>query len=201
MKNHRPKLAGIVASACLVLGCSRPDPVVAEMTPSPPSSTTAASPAPGPLPAPLPVGPTAPRGEVTIASSEADAPPIGAPCTSAPTCGLRGRIALRSFAIHSPGPGPRAERPCSPIGLTPTNATSHYAKSACVSGDRVHATTACILCRMPSRTVSEGVISEMTVPQREFLIRELDLAEPAASLTSAEAWSRAFASAHSRANP
>ncbi|MFO0737538.1 MAG: hypothetical protein U0270_16720 [Labilithrix sp.] len=54
---------------------------------------------------------------------------------------------------------------------------------------------------MPSRTVSEGVISEMTVPQREFLIRELDLAEPAASLTSAEAWSQAFASAHSRANP
>lgn len=134
--------------------------------------------------------------------SEADAPPIGAPCTDAPTCGLRGRIALRSFATHAQGgPGTRGEPPCSPIALTPTNAISHYAKSACVSGDRVHATSACIICRVPSRTVSEGVISEMTEAQREFLGKELGLTETAATLTSAEAWSRALASAHARANP
>lgn len=183
----------------ILVGCSRPEPVVAEVTPVG-SGSSAVAPIPTAAPtveSSVPRSPLLPPPpEPRIMAREEDAPALGTLCADGPACGLRGRIAIRSFA--SQRVGMRLRTPCSMVSLT-AQPSGAYSKNACVEGDRVYFQGECIMCRLPSGTFTEGVISEMTEPQREFLRKQLELPEAAKDLATANAWRGAIASARSRA--
>jgi hypothetical protein len=75
------------------------------------------------------------------------------------------------------------------------------ATSACVAGDVVHVVSACIVCRMPSGTYAEGVASEMTPSQIDFLQKQMHV-QSASPPRNAAAWEVAIREAGAkRARP
>jgi len=193
------KSALAVLVALGLVGCTRNETVVADMSPpprrtaEPPPSATAA---PAPTPPETAPEPQTPPPPIVIARRPEDAPQLGAACADASTCGTKKRVALRAYRDMTPGLA-KGDLPCKPVGTTKPTVMPEAA-SACVSGDRLYVMSVCVVCRMPSNTRAEAIVSELTPPQREFAQKLAGLST-AGTLASADAWSKAIADAHTTA--
>lgn len=199
-----------IASVPFALSACPAEPAPPPVVPAPEPPTH-----PDPVPAPGPVDPPD-AGAPPAVSSSAAAPqpeppvdpramhpanfhppstaitPIGTPCTpSAPQrgvdpCGSKGRIAIEENT-YSAGP---MNGPCT---LTRMKGKSIAATpSACISGDRLWAMSACYVCRMPGAGWSmQGVLSEMTPAQLHEAQKQLNLPEKPV-LIDAASWTKAI---------
>lgn len=195
--------AGALALGALATGagptlgaCSRPEPITVEL-PRPLSSgprpdlfpTASAAPAPAPTPT-EPAKPT-PFPLTHLAS---DAPTLGAPCATGDRafCGTGARVAVTAHRYQFRGP----ERPaCQPLSVAPADFMAGHTTSACVEGDHLYVNRTCVVCRSPSGTAIEGLVSEMTPGQLAFVQEHVGL--KGAPLLSAQEWDLAIRSAHS----
>lgn len=91
--------------------------------------------------------------------------------TDKKVCGTRGRVSVETsnHPLH-------AQAPCELESLTKDGSVSPFASAACVVGDEIVATSACVMCRLPDAGWSfHGRISEMTDDQAEEVFRQLRL--------------------------
>ncbi len=191
--------ASLLLLALALVGCTRNETVVADMSPptrrsaEPPPSATAA---PAPTPSETAPEPQTPPPPIVVARRAEDAPALGAACADAATCGTKKRVALRAYRDMTPGIA-KPDVPCKPVATTKPTVMPE-APSACVSGDRLYVASVCFVCRMPSSTRAEALVSELTPAQREFTQKLAGLAG-AGTLSTPEAWSKAIAEAHASA--
>ncbi len=188
------RAARVLLGAALA-ACSRPEPITVEL-PRPPVSTARPEivQAPAPPPSAKPAEPVAPTA-FPLDSLQSNAPKLGAACGESQRafCGQSGRIAVTGYRFEHHRF--REDLPCKPLGTTRTSLTvEREIASACVAGDRLYVETTCIVCRISSGTVVEGLVSEMTHGQLEFVQRHAGLR--GAPLRTAAAWERAIADAH-----
>lgn len=186
---------GVVAGPALG-GCSRPEPITVEL-PRPlasgprPDLFPTASAAPAPVPTTTePAKPT----PFPLTHLAAEAPTLGTPCAPANSafCGTGARVAVTAHRYMFRGTeGPS----CELVSVAAADFMAGHATSACVEGDHLYVNRSCVVCRSPSGTAIEGLISEMTPGQLAFVQEHAGL--KGAPLLSAQEWDLAIRSAHS----
>ncbi|MBK6463247.1 MAG: hypothetical protein IPF92_19915 [Myxococcales bacterium] len=188
---------GALATAPAMGACARPDPITVEL-PRPSASgprpdlfptASVATPAPAPT-ATEPAKPT----PFPLTQLQTNAPSLGGPCGASTRafCGTSGRVAVTAHQFQFRGP----EQPaCQPVSLGRPDVAAAHVTSACVEGDHLFVTTSCIICRSPSGTSIEGLVSDMTPGQLAFVQKQAGLDGP--PLLSAQEWDLAIRSAHS----
>jgi hypothetical protein len=196
-----PSRIALLLSVTTALACTKNETVTAEVLPPPRVAPDAGEVAPPPPTTTATATATAkspPREEpIVIAPREADALPLGAPCSSGPTCGTKGKVAVRAFARREVFV-PDAKKPCKPIAMTDMKRIADgYAMSACVAGEQVYAEANCIMCRIQNMTVVEAQVAELTPAQLDFVQKQTGLAG-AGRLATIDAWDRAIKDAHSK---
>lgn len=195
-----PTLASALAALVFPLAaCSRPEPITVEL-PRPPSG-----PRPELFPSAQPVATAAPTATTPakptpfpLTRQERDAPKLGTPCTDAdrPFCGTGTRVAVTAHHYQF---RMNVKRVCEPLRLRPLQLRNgeHHATSACVAGDHLIVDTTCVVCRMPTGTSIEGLVSEMTPGQLAFLQEHMGL--PGEPAITAAAWDGVIQAANANA--
>ncbi len=105
-------------------------------------------------------------------------------------------MAIRAFAYHSFRA--QADRPCKPLPVTPSKGSvDRESVGACVEGDHLYVESSCIPCRLPSGTVVEALVSEMTPGQASFAQARAGLGA-LAPLRTLSAWQDAIRDANAK---
>ncbi len=193
------RIAPLLVVLAAAVGCTKNETVTAEVIPPPKAAPDAGEVAPPPTAtatAKLPP-PTTPDEPIVVARQEADAPALGAACSSGPTCGTKGKVAVRAFARREVFV-PDGKKPCKPIATNDMRRIGDgNALSSCVVEGRVYTEANCIICRIQNITVVEAVVAELTPAQLDFVQKRAGL-DGAGRLATADAWERAIKDAHAK---
>jgi hypothetical protein len=189
------RLVAFVAAVLSLSACTKNESIGNEPPRAPMAEGSVAPPSTGvPSDAPPKSDTPAKPAPIVAAPNAEAAPSLGAACTSGPTCGVRGRVAVRAYSHRDFRPD--TTTPCKLVHLGERDKVGVQPElvRACVSGDRLYVYKTCIICRIASEGVVEAAISELSPEQLAYVQAQSPLFG-ATPLRTVGAWEKAIESA------